>query len=121
MQGIIITIEKEELETIIYIAVEMALEKSRFLEEQEEPGDDVECIMKTPQLCNYLKMKISTLYQLTHKKEIPFNKKGKTLYFNKEKIDEWLSEGKSTTIYEQNRAREISITLADKRRNKSIA
>jgi len=32
MQGIIITIEKEEWETIIYKAVESALEQSRFYE-----------------------------------------------------------------------------------------
>jgi len=87
MQGIIITIEKEELEAIICKAVKTALEQSRFLEEQEEKEDVIDYIMKSPQLCNYLKMKISTLYQLTHKKEIPFNKKGKTLYFKKEEID----------------------------------
>ena len=87
MQGIIITIEKEELEAIICKAVKTALEQSRFLEEQKEKEDVIDYIMKSPQLSNYLKMKISTLYQLTHKKEIPFNKKGKTLYFKKEEID----------------------------------
>ena len=121
MQGIIVTIEKEELEDIVSKAVETALEKSGFFKSQEEPGDIDEFIMKVPQLCTYLKMKISTLYQLTHKNEIPFNKRGKTLYFRKDEIDNWVSEGKQLTKYEQNYAREIRITHADKNRNKSFA
>ena len=121
MQGIIITIEKEELEAIVCRAVETALEQSGYFKDDEHQVDSVEYIMKTPQLCTYLKMKMSTLYQLTHKNEIPFSKKGKTLYFNKDEIDSWLLEGKSPTIFEQNQAREISLSLADRKRNKSIA
>ena len=86
MQGIIVTIEKEELEAIIYKAVETALEQSRFLEEQEEHEDEVENIMKSPQLCNYLKMKISTLYQLTHKKKFHLIKKEKRCTSIKRKL-----------------------------------
>lgn len=121
MQGVIITIEKEELEEIICRAVETALEESGFFKKPEEPDDANEFIMKVPELCKYLKMKISTLYQLTHKNEIPFNKKGKTLYFRKDEIDKWVSEGKQITKYEHDFAREIRLTLADKKRNKSIA
>ena len=121
MQGVIITIEREELENIVCRAVETALEQSGFIKSQEESEDADEFIMKVPQLCKYLKMKISTLYQLTHKNEIPYNKKGKTLYFRKDEIDEWVSEGKQVTKYEHNYAREIQISLADKKRNKSIA
>lgn len=121
MQGIIITIEKEELENIVCRAVENALEQSGFVKSQEVHENTDEFIMKVPQLCKYLKMKISTLYQLTHKNEIPFNKKGKTLYFRKDEIDKWVSEGRQLTKYEHNYAREIRISLADKKRNKSIA
>ena len=121
MQGIIITIEKEELESIVCRAVEIALEQSGFLKSQEGHEDVEEFIMKVPQLCKYLKMKISTLYQLTHKNEIPFNKRGKTLYFRKDEVDKWVSEGRQITKYEHNYAREIRISLAEKKRNKSIA
>jgi excisionase family DNA binding protein len=121
MEGLIITIEKEELEDIVCRAVETALGQLGFLKSQEDQEDIDEFIMKVPQLCKYLKMKISTLYQLTHKNEIPFNKKGKTLYFRKDEIDKWVSEGKQITKYEQNYAREIAISLCDKKRNKSIA
>lgn len=65
-------------------------------------------------------MKISTLYQLTHKREIPFNKKGKTMYFKKDEIDKWIADGKQEMTIEQNHAREIRINLADKKRFKRI-
>jgi excisionase family DNA binding protein len=121
MEGIIITIEKEELENIISKAVESALFQAGFIREQNELENENEFIMKSPDLCKYLKMKISTLYQLTHKKEIPFSKRGKTIYFIKDEIDKWLSDGKQETITDQNHAREIRIHLADKKRFKTIA
>ena len=122
MQGIIITIEKDELEDIVSRAVENALEKSGFFNSNKVKTEDIdECIMKVPQLCRYLKMKLSTLYQLTHKNEIPCNKRGKTLYFKKDEIDKWVSEGTQVTKYEHNFLREIAINLADKKRNKSIS
>lgn len=119
MQGVIITIERDELEDIISRAVETALIQSGFPQQQDSAQDDLnEFIMKSPDLCKYLKMKLSTLYQLTHKKAIPFNKKGKTMYFKKDEIDRWLAEGRQETIIEQNQSREMRIHIADKGRIK---
>ncbi len=121
MQGIIISIEKEELEEIICRAVETAFKREGIVREEHEPEDVNELVMKSPEVCKYLKMKISTLYQLTHKRKIPFIKKGKTMYFKKDEIDKWLSEGKQEMKSEQNLAREIQISLLDKKRMKTIA
>jgi len=121
MQGIIISIEKEELEEIICKAIEAAFEREGITRGQNEPEDVNELVMKAPEVCRYLKIKISTLYQLNHKKEIPFSKRGKTLYFKKEEIDEWLSEGRQEMKSERNLAREIQISLLDKKRLKTIA
>lgn len=115
MQGIIITIEKNELEDIVSMAVESALIKAGLVREEKDTEDINELVMKSPEVCRYLKMKISTLYQLTHKKEIPFNKIGKTMYFKKDEIDRWLSEGRQQTVAEKNIEREIRITTAGKR------
>ncbi len=120
MEGIIIAIEKEELEEIICKAIETAFEREGIVREQNEPEDVNGLIMKSPEVCRYLKMKISTLYQLTHKREIPFNKKGKMMYFKKDEIDKWVAEGRQQTIAEQNYAREIRISAADKKRFKTI-
>jgi excisionase family DNA binding protein len=121
MQGIFITIEKDELEGIVCRAVETALVQAGFIREQNDSEDIEEFIMKSADLCKYLRMKLSTLYQLTHKKAILFNKKGKTLYFKKGDIDKWVAGGKQETIIEQNLAREIRISVADKKRLKTIA
>lgn len=121
MQGIIINIDKEELENIISKAIETALLKSQFSRDQAEDRGAEILIMKCPDVCKYLNMKMSTLYQLTHKKEIPFNKKSKTLYFIKDEIDQWLADGKQLTRREQNFAREFRIALSDTKRTKTIA
>lgn len=121
MEGVIITIEKEELENIVCRAVESALIQAGLAREEKSNEDINELVMKSSEVCRYLKMKISTLYQLTHKHEIPFNKKGKTMYFKKDEIDKWLAEGRQQTIAEQNYAREIRISVADKKRFKTIA
>ena len=121
MQGIILTVEKEELEDMISRAVELALTQAGLAKEQNESNEINDLVMKAPDLCRYLKMKISTLYQLTHKKEIPFNKIGKTMYFKKDEIDKWLAEGRQETKTEQKLAREIRISFADKKRLKTIA
>ena len=41
----------------------------------------------------FLRISPSTLYQLTSRHEIPFMKKGKRLYFNKEELRRWIEEG----------------------------
>lgn len=46
----------------------------------------------------YTGMKKSYLYKLTHERIIPFYKpNGKTLFFNREEIDEWLLKNKSAS------------------------
>jgi excisionase family DNA binding protein len=120
MQGIILTIDKDELENIIARAVETALLSAGFSHVDNETRDDEIVIMRAPDVCKYLNMKISTLYQLTHKRGIPCYKKGKILYFKKEEIDLWIADGKQQTIREQNFARELRIIASDKKRHKNF-
>ena len=120
MQGIIISIDKEDLENIIAKAVETALLSARLNCNDNEPADKEILIMRSPEVCKYLNMKMSTLYQLTHKKEIPFNKKRKTLYFKKDEIDNWIAEGKQETVRDQNLAREFRLIASDKKLHKTF-
>jgi len=120
MQGILLTIDKDELENIVARAVERALLSSGVSHEANEPGDDEIVIMRAADVCKYLSMKMSTLYQLTHKRGIPCYKKGKILYFKKEEIDLWIADGKQQTINEQNFARELRIIASDKKRHKTF-
>ena len=82
MQGIIVTLDKEELENLISRAVETALQSAGFSREENNPAEEEILIMRSPDLCKYLNIKMSTLYQLTHKKEIPFYKKRKILSYS---------------------------------------
>ena len=53
-------------------------------------------------LCEYLPEKPvkDTVYGWVHKRLIPFNKKGKKLYFLKSEVDAWLKTGRKKTIAE---------------------
>lgn len=42
----------------------------------------------------YLSIPKSTLYQLTSKRQIPFFKKGKKLFFYQDELDSWVKEGR---------------------------
>ena len=46
--------------------------------------------MQRRQATEYLGITKDTLYQLVKKRSIPYGKRGKTLVFDRVKIDEWL-------------------------------
>ena len=49
------------------------------------------CIDETVKMVHLSK---ATIYGLTHRKEIPFHKRGKRLYFLKSEILDWIKSGK---------------------------
>ncbi|MCH5599515.1 helix-turn-helix domain-containing protein [Niabella ginsengisoli] len=112
MSRIIIELEKEELRLLVEEAVQSVIEKNTT---KEKPVDMPE-ILNVEQVCRLLNMKRSTLYQKTHKSEIPFSKKGKALYFNRSEIYQWLSEGRHLTEEEQMEAADLMLLQANKRR-----
>jgi hypothetical protein len=61
MQGIIVTLDKEELENLISRAVETALQSAGFSREENNPAEEEILIMRSPDLCKYLNIKMSTL------------------------------------------------------------
>lgn len=66
---------------------------------------------------DYLRVSRSSIYQLTSRKEIPFMKKGKRLYFKKEDLRQWLEDGsnKPTTQLEK---QELALSHLRPRRKK---
>lgn len=54
-------------------------------------------IMDVRQASDFLKLKITTLYEKTSRKLIPHFKKGNKLYFLRSELEEWVSEGKVKT------------------------
>jgi excisionase family DNA binding protein len=131
MGGILLMIEKQEFEEIMSSAVEKAMESfgARLRAQEENTGTDR--YMSAEEVCKYLKLKKSTLYQWTMKGIIPFSKGGdgrekdngtgrRRLIFDKIEIDKWVLEGKHLTRAERDMEREMRITKADKRKNTSF-
>lgn len=111
MEGVILNVEKEELQEMISQAVTDALIKKEELEKQQVPKDFE--VMRTEGLCKYLKIKRSAVYQLTTYKRIPYFKRGKRVFFRKNEIDEWLRNGRQATVFRGDE--EERLTKAGKR------
>lgn len=51
----------------------------------------LKAILNVEELCEYTGFKQSYIYKLVHTRKIPFSKpNGKTLFFERQKIDAWL-------------------------------
>ena len=61
---------------------------------------DLPDILDGKQAADFLRLKISTLYEKTCEKTIPHFKKGNKLYFHRSELEAWVKEGKVKTSYE---------------------
>lgn len=61
---------------------------------------DLPEILDVKQAADFLRLKITTLYEKTSQKTIPHFKKGNKLYFNRIQLQEWVQEGKVKTTDE---------------------
>ena len=68
-------------------------------------------ILNVEELAEYTGFKKSYIYKLVHSNSLPFSKPhGKVLFFEKQKIDEWLLQNASKSINElQQEALEFSL------------
>ena|ERR1035437_1029757 len=67
-------------------------------------------IMDVRQASEFLKLKVTTLYEKTSRKTIPHLKKGNKLYFHRSELEAWVKEGKVKTR-EEIEAEAITFTL----------
>jgi len=54
-------------------------------------------ILDVKQAAEFLRLKITTLYEKTSEKTIPHFKKGKKLYFKRDELQAWVLDGKVKT------------------------
>lgn len=83
--------------------IEQILEKI-ILQQDVNPVMTTKNLMNVKELSSYLTLSVYTIYGLTHKRSIPFIKKGRRLYFEKKEIDLWLQQDKQKTkedLYEK--------------------
>lgn len=130
MGGILLMIEKQEFEEIMASAIEKGMENYGARLHTQEETSEADRYMGAEEVCKYLKLKKSTLYQWTMKGLIPFSKGSdmgkrdsrtgrRRLIFDKEEIDKWVLEGKHFTRAEIDIERELRIMKADKRKKTS--
>ena len=60
---------------------------------KQQPPD----VLDVQQASDFLKLKVTTLYEKTCHKQIPHFKKGNKLYFHLAELKEWISQGKVKT------------------------
>lgn len=64
---------------------------------QNQIGIGINKYFDLGQLSNHIHRTKSSIYSLVHKRKIPHIKRGKRLYFDKAKIEEWLKDGEVPT------------------------
>ena len=89
MSQVIVT-SKEELATLIKVAIHQALGE----QSENSIEKDKDKIISIQEASAFLNLAKQTLYSFTSRNIIPFFKKGKKLYFRKSDLINWLSEGK---------------------------
>lgn len=58
---------------------------------------DEDALISIDETVKIINLSKATIYGLTHRKEIPFHKRGKRLYFIKSEILQWIKSGKRET------------------------
>ncbi len=62
-----------------------------------EPAPTVRKTMSLAEFCEYAGLTKQTAYKLTSAQKVPHSKRGKRLYFDREKVDVWLLENQVAT------------------------
>ncbi len=70
---------------------------SDLLTSKTESSHQSDAILTLDQASDYLQVPKGTIYQLTHRREISFNKIGRSLRFRKMDLDSWLSLNKKAS------------------------
>lgn len=59
-----------------------------------------ENLLSISEAADYLKISVAALYTKVSRKEVPYSKPGKRLYFSREELQQWVSNGKQKTAME---------------------
>ena len=66
-------------------------------------------ILTVEDVCQKLGLKKGSVYNLTHRQQIPYYKRGQRIYFDRNEIDEWIRSDRRKTIKELQNDADLSI------------
>lgn len=69
-------------------------EAFRLFNKQAPPKAKVSEILNVAEAAEFLRLEVSTIYQMTSKRTINFYKKNKRIYFKRTELEAYLEEGK---------------------------
>jgi excisionase family DNA binding protein len=84
----------EELQGIIRQTVEELLNARLPLQSAEKPKHPLDDYLNALEASEFLRLSIATVYTMTSRRQIPFYKKGKKLYFRQEDLVKWMETGR---------------------------
>ncbi len=95
------------MEASILLAGMDKLEFKKLLQEtlleilnRDNERRNVSGVFDAKEAADFLKVKVTTVYEKTSSKSIPHFKKGNKLYFHRCELEQWMKEGKVKTIDE---------------------
>ena len=103
--------EKEEFKALIKECLEEVFEP--FLKDLKPQRD----LVDLNEISEYLKLSKSQLYKLISRREIPYRKFGKRLFFSKNELDEWILNSSTHHRTMEDRVNEHMLFLDKKRRD----
>ncbi len=99
MENILLSpIPLSQMRELIRDEMRLVLQEGSIQNQSSETEQDA--ILSVDQAAQFVNLAKATIYELTSKRQIPFFKKGKRLYFSKQDLHAWILEGKKKTIAE---------------------
>ena len=87
----------EDLPDIMAENNRLLCEVKELLEVVSKPQKSPNELMNITEASEYLNLAIATIYSMTSRKELPYCKRGKKLYFSREELSEYVRSGKRLT------------------------
>lgn len=98
----------------LFEKVECLEELLKELQPKEENENE---LMTIQEAADFLKVTVPALYAKVSRHDIPVNKPGRRLYFNKNELKKWVAASRKKTVLEIRKEAEERIKIMDKRRN----
>ena len=88
----------EDLQTVIIDCVNSCLRNNK--QESKAPTDQPEQLLTIQEAAKFLSLTVTTIYSKVNRKELPFMKRGKRLYFSSTELMEYIKKGRRKTNVE---------------------